>query len=192
MGNASQRTWWLFGAIGALCVLLTVAVAVHVALRWEPSVIGHVEVGEWMEFETFRIRVEHAVIADSLEGSYEPEVRSNTEGMKLLQVRLQVERLEEPEDWSDDLDAVCTLRLYNSAGLRMEDDSYSGTAGPITAGCTNYSDAAADEGDEWGDAMNFMSQKVASVTPDPLSSFTLEVAHLRGSDRDHVWTSSLA
>lgn len=73
MGNASQRTWWLFGAIGALCVLLTVAVAVHVALRWEPSVIGHVEVGEWMEFETFRIRVEHAVIADSLEGSYEPE-----------------------------------------------------------------------------------------------------------------------
>lgn len=193
MGRTSARTWWAFGLTGALCLLLAVGVGVHVALRWEPSVIGHVEVGEWMEFDTFRIRVEHTELADVLQGDeYTGELRSDTAGMKLLLVRLHVDRHEQPpEDWSEDMDAVCNIRIYNSDGLLMEDDSYRGAEGPVMSSCTNGTDPG-DEGDEWGDVMSFKSQKVVSVTPDPLSSFTLQVLHLRGSERDHVWTSSLA
>lgn len=190
--GTSARTWWIFGLTCAVALLLTIGVAVHVALRWEPAVVAHVEAGEWMEFETFRIRVEHAEIADSFPGSFDDEVKSKTEGMRLMLVRLHVQRFDEPpEDWADDLDAVCTIRVFSGDGLRMEDDGYSEVAGPIPGSCVNGT-SITDVDQEWGDEMDFKSQRVVSVAPDPLASFTLQVQHLRGSDRDHVWTSALA
>lgn len=189
MARTPVRTWWAFGLTGALVLLLMIGAAIHVALRWEPSVIAHVEVGEWMEFETFRIRVEHAEIADSFAGFADTQTTSDTEGMRLLLVRLDVERHSEPpEDWSQDLDSVCEIDVVNSGGLLMEDNYYS-AVGPTARTCLNSSTLGPDE---WGDEMTFTSQMVVSVTPDPLSSFTLRVQHLRGSERDHVWTSSLA
>lgn len=186
----SRRTWWGFGITLFLIVVLVVAGTLHVALRWEPRLLGEVEHGEWMEFETFRVRIDRIEIADSFPSSFEGSepIEARTVGMKLLLVRFSVERQDPaPESLSEDDNAVCRITIFNKDGLTMDETGFSSVAdSPTSTGC---SPSSFDEDDDrWGDELSFQSQRVVAVTPDPISTFTLQVEHLQDDAGDR-WLS---
>lgn len=184
-----KRTWWFFGVVVTLMLVLVLVGTLHVALRWQPRLLGEVEHGEWMQFETFRVRVDLVEVADSFPSAYDSagDVEPMTDGMQLMLVRFNVERQDPaPENFADHDNAVCRLTIFNEDGLAMDDSRYSGVAdSPTSGGC---SPSMLDDEGLWGDELNFQSQIVVAVTPDPVPSFTVQVEHLQDDAGDR-WIS---
>lgn len=190
MTRHSHRVWWWFGVTLVTAVAVVVAGSLHVAMRWEPRLLGQVQHGEWMEFETFRIRVDQIEVAESFAAEFEAsdDLTARIDGMQLMLVRFSVERQDpSPESLAENDNAVCSITIFNQDGLAMDDTGYAGVAdSPPTSGCSSFTIAEGD--DQWGDSLNFQSQVVAAVTPDPISTFTIQVDHLQ-DDAGERWLS---
>lgn len=184
-----RGTWWAFGITLALALALVVVGTLHVSTRWVPRELGVAKHGEWMVFDSFRMRVDMIQIADSFPATHGDPLVPETAGMKLMMVRFSVERqTPSPEEIMAPDDAVCGLTVLSASGLEMDDIGYGGAVGPSSSSCYFFELPGAEG--EWGDELNFTGQIIAAVTPESASNFTIQVERFL-DDGSEVWYSTM-
>lgn len=184
-----RGTWWAFWITLVLTVALVVVGTLHVATRWVPRELGTTTHGNWMEFDSFRLRVDMIQIVDSLPARYGEPITAETPGMKLMMVRFSVERqTPAPEELFGPDDAVCNVSILSDRGLEMDQVGYGGAVGPSSSSCYFFELESSEV--EWGDELNFTGQIIAAVPPQPASSFTIRVERFL-DDGSEVWFSTM-
>lgn len=175
-----RKRWVAFAVTMFLCLAVATGGSLHVLFRWEPEVVGIAEVGEWMQFDQFRMRVDQVFVADDLPPAFGEELAvAPVEGMKLMQVLFTVDK----QNFTDfENDTVCDVWIENRDGARMTGHPSTSVVGPMSLGCMSP-----DQANEFGDQSYFQSQIVMAVTPEPLHTFSVRFEHLTDSGNNDMW-----